>query len=123
MHKLAKREAQLMAAVWKLEKAFVRDVMELLPDNPHYNTVSTMVKILVDKGFLGKEKLGNAWRFYPLITQEEYQAEHQDAAIDEVMKSFFDNSPLKLVSYFAKENKLKAEELEEILRMIKEGKA
>lgn len=122
MQKLAKREAQLMAAVWKLEKAFVRDIMELLPDNPHYNTVSTMVKILVEKGFLDKEKLGNAWRFYPLISQEEYQAEHQDAAINEVMKSFFDNSPLKLVSYFAKEKKLKAEELEEILRIIKEGK-
>ncbi|MEM8585451.1 MAG: BlaI/MecI/CopY family transcriptional regulator [Bacteroidota bacterium] len=121
MQKLAKREAQLMDAVWRLDRAFVREIIDLLPDNPHYNTVSTMVKILVDKGFLGQEKLGNAYRYFAKVSREAYQAEHQAAAANEVVKSFFDGSPSKLVSYFAREKKLKPEELQEILDMIKKG--
>ncbi|MEM6396738.1 MAG: BlaI/MecI/CopY family transcriptional regulator [Bacteroidota bacterium] len=121
MQKLAKREAQLMDAVWQLERAFVREIIALLPDNPHYNTVSTMVKILVEKGFLGQEKLGNAYRYYALISRAAYQSEHKAAAADEVVNSFFDGSPRKLVSYFAREKQLSPEELEEILDMIKRG--
>lgn len=119
MQKLAKREAQIMQALWKLERAFVKDIIEELPEpKPHYNTVSTMVKILQEKGFIGREdkKLGNAYRFYPRVQREDYQEE----VVDEVVKGYFDNSPMKLVNYFAKEKKLDAADLERLLKLIKD---
>jgi len=117
MQKLAKREAQLMQAIWQLERAFIKDIIALLPEpKPHYNTVSTMVKILEEKGFVGHEKLGNAYQYFPLVAKEDYQ----EQAVDEVVKGFFDNSPLKLVNYFAKGQKLDPEDLERIVKMIKD---
>lgn len=115
MEKLATREAQIMQVIWDLEKAFVKEVVEQLPDQPHYNTVSTMVKILEKKGFLGHEKLGNAYRYFPLVSKEDYQTK----VVDEVVKGFFDNSPLKLVNYFTREQQLSADDLERLLKKIK----
>lgn len=117
MEKLAPREAQIMQAIWQLEKAFVKEVVELLPDpKPHYNSVSTMIKILEKKGFVSHETLGNAHRFFPVVKKEDYQEE----VIDDVVKGFFDNSPQKLVNYFAKERKLSAEDVERLLKLIKD---
>lgn len=116
MQKLAKREAQIMQAVWQLEKAFIKDIIELLPDpKPHYNSVSTMVKLLEEKGFVSHEKLGNAYRYFAIVPKEDYQ----EKMVDEVVKGYFDNSPIKLVNYFAKEQKLDAKDLERLIKMIK----
>jgi predicted transcriptional regulator len=116
MQKLAKREAQIMQALWELERGFVKDIIDLLPDpKPHYNSVSTMVKLLKDKGFVGFEKQGNAYCFYPIVSKEEYQKK----AVGDVVEGFFDGSPMKLVNYFAKEQKLDAKDLERLLKMIK----
>lgn len=122
MQKLAPREAQIMEALWQLDRAFVKEIIELLPGKkkPHYNSVSTMVKILEKKGFVGHEKIGNAYRFFAIISKAEYQNEVKDEVVGEVVKNLFDNSPAKLVNYFAKEQKLSAEELERILKMIKD---
>lgn len=105
-----------MQAIWELERAYVKDIVELLPDpKPHYNSVSTMVKLLEKKGFVAHEKTGNAYQFYALVQKEDYQ----DEVVDEVVKGFFDDSPMKLVNYFAKEQKLDADDLERLLKMIK----
>lgn len=121
MQKLAPREAQIMEALWQLDRAFVKEIIELLPGKkPHYNSVSTMVKILEKKGFVGHEKIGNAYRFYALVSRQQYQNGVKGEVVGEVVKSLFDNSPAKLVNYFAKEQKLSAEELERILKMIKD---
>ena len=70
MQKLAKREEQIMQALWDLEKGFVKEIVELLPDpKPHYNSVSTMVRILVDKGFVAYEAFGKTHRYYPLASR------------------------------------------------------
>lgn len=107
-----------MQAIWQLDRAFIKDIIELLPDpKPHYNSVSTMVKLLESKGFVAREgqKTGNAYRYYALVPKEDYQEE----IVDDVVKRYFDNSPLNLVNYFAKEQKLSAEDLERVLKMIK----
>ncbi|PPK87285.1 putative transcriptional regulator [Neolewinella xylanilytica] len=117
MQKLAKREAQLMQVLWRLKRAFVKEIIEELPDpKPHYNTVSTMVKILEEKGFVAHEKLGNAYRFYPVVEEAEYQKK----AVDDVVRRYFDNSPMKLVNYFAKEQQIDAAELERLVQLIKD---
>ena len=117
MQRLAKREAQLMEVLWRLKKAFVKEIIAELPDpKPHYNTVSTMVKILEEKGFVDHEKLGNAYRFFPVVAEEEYQKK----AVDDVVRRYFDNSPMKLVNYFAKEQQIDAEELERLVKLIKD---
>jgi predicted transcriptional regulator len=120
MQRLARREAQIMGVLWRLERAFVREIIAELPDpKPHYNTVSTMVKILEEKGFVAHEKLGNAYRFYPLVAENDYR----EQAVDDIVTRFFDNSPMKLVNYFAKEQKLDAAELERLLKLIKDQQA
>ena len=74
MVKLAKREEQIMQVFWELNKAYIRDIIPLLPDpKPHYNSVATMVKILEDKGFLQHETIGNMHAYFPVINREDYQ--------------------------------------------------
>lgn len=119
MQKLAKREEQIMQILWKLEKAFVKDIIAEFPDpKPHYNTVSTIVRILKDKGFIGHENLGSTHRYFPAISKETYQQQ----AVGDVLESYFDGSYQQMVAYFAKEEKISPEELENILQMIKAGK-
>lgn len=116
MQKLAKREEQIMLACWRLGKAFIKEVIAELPDpKPHYNSVATMVRILEDKGFLSHETFGNTFRYYPKVSKEEYQK----TAFDDIVKSYFNNSYPRMLAYFAKEQQLSQEELNEILEIIK----
>lgn len=119
MQKLAKREEQIMQILWKLEKAFIKEIIEEFPTpKPHYNTVSTIVRILEDKGFVAHQSFGNTHQYFPKISKEAYQK--QD--VGDVLKKYFDNSYQKMVAYFAKEEKISPDELEEILKMIKGNK-
>jgi len=105
-----------MHVLWSLEKAFVKEIIAELPEpKPHYNTVSTIIRILEEKGFVGHEPFGNAHRYYALIPKEVYQ----NKAVNEVLKSYFDNSFPKMVAHFAKAEKISPDELEEIIRLIK----
>jgi BlaI family penicillinase repressor len=119
MVKLAKREEQIMKVFWDLGKAFIRDVIPLLPDpKPHYNSVATMVKILEEKGFLNHETVGNIFHYYPVISREEYQKH----AMKDIVSDYFDNSYPRMLAFFAKEQNLSEEELKEILHLIKTKK-
>ena len=119
MQKLGKREEQIMQVVWKKQKVFIRDIIEGLPEpKPHYNTVATIVKILVEKGFLKAEKIGNTYSYTPLLLLEEYR--QQDVAT--IKKKYFGNSFSKMMAHFAKEENLSDQELDEIVRMIKSQK-
>ncbi|HEX2606772.1 MAG TPA: BlaI/MecI/CopY family transcriptional regulator [Flavisolibacter sp.] len=116
MVKLAKREEQIMMVFWELEKAFIRDVIPHLPDpKPHYNSVATMVKILEEKGFLGHETVGNVYQYFPLVKWEDYQK----LALKDIVSQYFDNSYPSMLAFFAKEQNLSEEELNEILKQIK----
>ena len=87
MQKLAKREEQIMQALWSLDRAFIKEIIEVLPKpQPHYNTVATIIKILQDKGFVRHESLGNAHRYYPLISKEKYQKQEIGNFISQINK-------------------------------------
>ena len=112
MQKLAKREEQIMQACWHLGKAFIKEIIAELPDpKPHYNSVATMVRILEDKGFLNHETFGNTFRYYPVVTKEQYQKH----AFGDIVRQYFNNSYPSMLAYFAKEQKMSQEELNEIL--------
>lgn len=124
MQKLAKREEQIMQVLWRLDRAFVKEILPELPQDPnnpkppHYNTVATLIKVLVDKGFVGTRKFGNTYQYHPLISKEEYQKQE----VGTILKQYFDNSYKKMVAFFAKEEKISENELEDILKMIKNQK-
>ena len=119
MQKLAKREEQIMQAVWQLENAFIKEIIQEMPDpKPHYNTIATMVKILEEKGFLGHEIVGNIFRYYPVISKDAYQ-QH---TMKDIVKDYIDNSYPSMLAFFAKEQKISEEELNEIVNLIKSQK-
>jgi BlaI family penicillinase repressor len=119
MIKLAKREEQIMQVFWDLKKAFIRDVIPLLPEpKPHYNSVATMVKILEDKGFLDHEITGNIYCYFPVISREDYQK----FALKDIVTQYFDNSYPRMLAFFAKEQNLTDKELKEIIQIIKSEK-
>src|ERR1700743_592040 len=119
MQKLAKREEQIMQACWQLENAFIKEIIQEMPDhNPHYNTIATMVKILEDKGFLAHESIGNIFRYYPVISKDEYQKH----AMKDIVSQYFNNSYPSMLPYFAKQEKLSESELNEIIEIIKSNK-
>lgn len=119
MQKLAKREEQIMQACWHLEKAFIKDIIAELPEpKPHYNSVATMVRILEEKGFLDHETFGNTFRYFPVVSKDQYQTH----AFDDMVKQYFNNSYPRMLAYFAKEQKISKEEINEILEIIKSQK-
>lgn len=116
MQKLAKREEEFMQVLWRLGNAFIKDIIEELPEpKPHYNTVSTLIRILQKKGFVGHEVVSGSHQYYPLIEREDY--------LGKVLDSYYGNSLKGLVAHFAKQERISPEELEEILDMIKKKKA
>jgi len=119
MQKLAQREEQIMQAFWELGKAFVRDIIPLLPDaKTHYNSAATMAKILEEKGSLQHEVVGNMNCYSPLVKREDYQKE----AMNEFVGKYFNHSYPRMLAFFAKEQKMTEEEINEIVNLIKSKK-
>lgn len=115
MEKLTNKEEEIMRVLWKLEKAFVKEVLVEMPDsNLHYNTVSTMVRNLEEKGYVDHHAFGKTHQYYPVVSKEEYRKQFMNMATNR----FFDSSYKNVVSFFAKEEKISAQELREILEII-----
>ena len=113
---LTKAEDQVMQILWKLEKGFVKDIVEEMPEpKPAYNTISTIVRILETKGFVDHKAYGKTHEYFPLITKEKYTKFY----LNILLKGYFNGSFQNLVSFFAKENKLDAKEIEKILHELK----
>ena len=115
MQKLTNKEEEIMQILWKLKKAFVKEVMaEITEEQPHYNTLSTIIRNLEEKGFVSHNAFGNTHQYFPIVKMEDYRKRFMNTAID----TYFNSSYKNMVSFFAKENKITAEELREILEMI-----
>ncbi len=115
MQKLTNKEEEIMHIIWKLKKAFVKEIMaEITDEQPHYNTLSTIVRNLEEKGFVAHHAFGNTHQYYPSVSLEDYRKRFMHTAID----NYFDSSYKNMVSHFAKEEKISAAELREILAMI-----
>ena len=122
MHKepireLTKAEEQVMQVLWTLDNAFVNEVLEHFPEpKPAYNTVSTIVRILEKKGFVGHRAFGKAHQYYPLIRKKEYTRNFFKG----FMSSYFGNSYKALASFLANDKDISVKELEEMKRMMEE---
>lgn len=118
MKKLTKKEDQIMQVIWRKGAAFIREVIEELPEpRPHYNTVATLVKILEKKEFLKAERLGNSYRYSPSVEFEAYR----DDDLQEIKQKYFGNSFPKMLTHFAKSEKLSEAEIEELIEFIKQN--
>jgi BlaI family transcriptional regulator, penicillinase repressor len=119
MKTLTKAEEQIMQAVWKIKEGFIRDVMDALAaPKPHQNTVATVLKILVEKEFVGVRVFGRQHQYYPLVSKDSYSK----ASIKTLVKSYFGGSFSDAVSFMVKENSLSLEDLEAVLQQLKKGK-
>jgi predicted transcriptional regulator len=119
MKTLTKAEEQVMQAVWKVKEGFIRDILEALPaPKPHQNTVSTILKILVEKEFVGINVFGRQHQYYALISKEAYSK----SSIKNLVKGYFGGSFSEAVSFMVKENSLSIEDLEALLNQLKKGK-
>ena len=116
MKPLTKAEEQVMQALWKLDQAFLREIVEAMPSpKPHQNTVATLLKILVEKEVVGVEVLGRQHRYYPLVSKTTYSGR----TIKQLAKNYFEGSFSNVVSYLVKENNISVAELESLLKQIK----
>jgi BlaI family transcriptional regulator, penicillinase repressor len=116
MKELTKAEEQVMQVLWGLKTAFIKDILDKFPNpKPAYNTVSTIVRILEKKGFVGYKAYGKTHEYYPLIQKDEYRS----FSLRNLMKSYFGGSIEHLVSFFAKDNEMDIQELEKILKYVK----
>ncbi len=115
MKELTKAEEQIMQVLWKLNEAFVKEIIEELPTpKPAYNTVSTIVRILEKKGFVSYHAFGKTHRYFPLLEKEDYTKTHMNGFV----KNYFSNSFEQMVSFFAKEKSLSIPEMEEIQKIM-----
>ena len=115
MKKLTKAEEQIMQVLWELEKGFVNDIVNQLPEpKPAYNTVSTIVRILEQKGFIAHKAYGRTHEYYPLVQKEEYSREY----LNNFTQNYFSNSYKALASFFAQSETLSIKELEEIKVLV-----
>ena len=116
---LTRAEEDVMQIIWRLKGAFLRDVVEAFKEpRPHQNTVATILKTLVDKGFVGVEVYGRIHKYYPLIEKNKYSKGRLNALV----KKYFDGSFSNIVSSMVKENDLSLEDLENLLKQLKKGK-
>lgn len=119
MQKLTNKEEEIMHILWQLDKAFVKDVMaEIESEKPHYNTLSTIIRNLEDKGYVGHIAYGKTHQYYPIVEKEDYKKRFMTRAIE----SYFNSSYKNVVSFFAQEEKISVEELKEIIELIEKKK-
>lgn len=119
MKKLTRKEEEIMQILWNLDKAFIKEIVEAMPNpKPHYNTVSTMMKILEEKNFVSHSKFGNMLQYQPKVRKEDYKTD----AVGDLLEKYFDNSHMNMIAHFAKTEDLSEEQLKEILKLIQSKK-
>ena len=114
MH-LTNAEEQIMKLLWRLDKAFIRDLLNEFPDpKPAPTTVLTLLKRMIDKGFVSYKLFGNSREYYPLIKKTDYFSDH----INVLIKDFFNNSTAQFASFFTNETDMNQEELKELRDLV-----
>lgn len=116
MKELTKAEEQIMQILWQIDKGFVKDIIEKMPSpKPAYNTVSTIVRILEQKGFVGHKAYGKSHEYYPVVAKDKYSK----FFLNNFLSGYFSGSFEKMVSFFAKENNLDVNEVDELMKHVK----
>jgi len=115
MKELTKAEEQVMKILWRIEKGFVKDVLEKMPEpKPAYNTVSTIIRILEKKGFVGYKAYGKTHEYFPLVDMTSYS----NFYLKNFIGGYFGGSFQKLVSFFAKENEMDMKDFESLVQHV-----
>ena len=115
MKKLTRKEKEIMELYWQNGPMFVKELLEFYDEpRPHFNTLSTTVRILEKKGYLDHKQFGTSYQYFPTVTEKEYGR----SSLAGVIKSYFDDSYLNAVSSFVKDEKISVEELKELIEQI-----
>lgn len=115
MRDLTRAEEQVMQVLWKIKKGFVKDILEHFEEpKPAYNTISTIVRILQDKGFVNHKAYGRTHEYYPLVSKDDYSKSHLSSFVND----YFSNSFGNMVSFFAREKGITVKEMEEIMKLM-----
>ena len=118
MKELTKAEEQVMQILWQLNKAFVKEIIAEMPEpKPAYNTVSTIIRILEQKGFVDHEAFGKTYQYFPIVDKDDYSQFY----LNNFLKGYFSGSFERLVSFFAKENELGMKEVDELMKHVKKN--
>jgi BlaI family transcriptional regulator, penicillinase repressor len=118
MERLTRKEEEAMKIIWKARKGFVKELVDLHPEpKPHYNTFSTLIRGLEEKGYIGHKAFGKNHQYFPLIKKEEYRKSY----MKKVVSDYFGSSYKNVVSFFVDENKLDADDLRDIIKLIEKG--
>ena len=119
MASLTKAEERIMQILWDLEKGFIKDIQEQFPDPaPPYNTISTIVRVLVKKEIVSYKSYGGSYQYYPMISREEYRSEQ----MGRLMKNYFGDSLKEVVNFLSERKDLDVDELDEALKMLEDLK-
>lgn len=119
MEELTKSEERIMQVLWKLKKAFVKDIIDELDDEPKppYNTISSIVRLLEKKGYVNYKAYGKTYEYFPAITKDQYTK----TTFSKLFSGYFNNSPASLLSFMVKEEKLSEKDIEEIKKIINQN--
>lgn len=113
--KLSPTEETLMQHLWSQQNAFMKDLLNAYDDpKPATTTVATLLKRMIDKGFVGFREYGNSREYYPLITSSDYFSKH----VNGLIKNFFNNSAAQFASFFTTQTDLSADDLEDLKKII-----
>ena len=119
MKRMTPKEEEVLSRFWMNGPLFIRELLELQEEpKPHYNTLSTIVRILEEKGYIGYKVYGNTYQYYALISQEEYRKKKLKKIVD----TYFGNSYMRVVSSLIEEDELSIEELQDLIEEIKNRK-
>lgn len=118
MKTLTAKEEEVMEFFWEKGPLFVKQLLEFYEEpRPHFNTLSTVVRGLEEKGFLGHTAYGNSYQYYPVVTKEDFKRK----TLKGVISKYFNNSYMGVVSSLVKEEEISIEELKELIRKVEEG--
>ena len=113
------QEEEAMLYIWELGSCFVKDIVAKYPKPaPPYTTVASIVKNLERKQYIRAARVGNTYQYTPLIRESEYKRTFMSGFV----RNYFENSYKEMVSFFAKDQKISANDLKDIIDMIEKGK-
>lgn len=119
MERLTKKEEEAMKVLWKARKGFIKDLIELYPaPKPLYTTLSSVIRILEEKGYVDHKSYGKNYEYFPLIKKEDYKKQF----MNDIVNDYFGSSYKNVVSFFVNENNLSADDLKKLINIIEKGK-
>lgn len=113
---LTKAEEEVMQILWRLKRGFIKEILEKFDEpRPAYSTVSTIIRILNEKGFVNYKVYGRTFQYFPVISKDDYRKTQMSSFV----RNYFSNSYQKMVSFFAREDSITVKDMEDIMTMMK----